>query len=121
MMPVGDIQETSQFEVGQPFFSRNVIERMGTEDEIALDLQFVDKIGVPMVSAWGMTCCSCVNGWVLGLDRRWCGRRPRRSAGEFPVAGAGIDEDLSRGQVVDHSLQQPLRAFRFWSVWSRKT
>ena len=28
-----------QFEVGQPFLSRNVIERMGTEDEIALDLR----------------------------------------------------------------------------------
>ena len=43
------------------------------------------------------------------FDRDGVVEGPGEGAGEFPVAGAGIDEDLSRGQVVDHSLQQPLR------------
>src|SRR5580765_4956261 len=30
-------------------------------------------------------------------------------AGDFPVTGAGVDEDLSFGQVVHQPLQQPLR------------
>src|SRR6476620_5064297 len=34
---------------------------------------------------------------------------PGEGASDSPVSGASVDEDLTRGQVVNQPLQQPLR------------
>ena len=92
------------FKVREPLLSRNVIEGVGTEDEIALGLRTGGYNR--RADGVGLRDSTLELGQQIGVrfDRNGAVEGPGEGAGDFPVAGASVDEDLSRGQVVHQPL-----------------
>ncbi len=96
------------FQGRQPVFWRNVIERVGAEDEIALDSRLSGQDRQANRFGSRERLLQLVSEIDVRLDGNGARKGPGKRFGHFPIPRACVDEDSTRRQSIDHLLQPSL-------------